>query len=291
LLTREKFTSLGIAHFSAISLQPADLIALAAAAGFARVGLRLWPPFAGAPHYPIPEGSRAARNLAVLLRDSAVQVYDIEAVVMDARFQVPLLEPIFAVGQELGAQRLTVAGDDPEPSRFVDNLADLCALAARYRMSIDVENMGWRCLATFSQAVGAVEATAKANCGVLVDALHYFRNGAAPGDVLYDGRSLVTSVQLCDAQGDPPRRPDEMILEARSGRCAPGQGSLPLIDLLEALPPDAVLSVEVPMVEGGRGPAEHIRHLFAATIALLDARRDVGQEGRAAGHRSNERTR
>jgi len=257
---------LGLAHFSVITVAPADLVSLAAQAGFARVGLRLVPPFEGAPYYPLPVGSRQTRDLLERVTGEGMQVYDIEAVVIDEAFNPLALEPVLETGQFLGAQRLTVSGDDRDTSRLTANFSALCEVAARYGMAVDMENMGWRTVATFEQAVSIVSASAAPNAGVLVDALHFFRNGAEASALKDDIR--IGSVQLCDARGPRSVLPDDMIREARAGRFAPGEGDLPLQTLLETLPHDAVLSVEVPQVDGST-PEDHVRHLFKATRTLL----------------------
>ena len=78
-----------------------------------------------------------------------------------------------------------------------------------------------------------------------------------------------------------------IIAEAREGRLPPGEGSLPLGDLLEALPADTSLSVEMPL------PAletrARIAAAFTATRRLLD-RRSRGTMRAAANSRTGRMT-
>ena len=80
----------------------------------------------------------------------------------------------------------------------------------------------------------------------------------------------LRAAQICDASADVPTTEAAIIAEAREGRLPPGEGALPLGDLLEALPADTSLSVEMPM------PAletrARIAAAFAATRRLLDRR-------------------
>jgi hypothetical protein len=96
--------------------------------------------------------------------------------------------------------------------------------------------------------------------------------------------------QLCDAPlaaptGLPrPRRLargqsldiDDLALEARAARLLPGEGELPLVDIVAAMPPDIPVSVEAPnqAVLERLGPREYARrarqsvdHLFATAKA------------------------
>lgn len=260
---------LGLAHFSAISVPPEEFARLAAEAGYHRIGLRLWPPFAGAPHYPLRAGSGALRNLSRLCRDIGLAVYDIEAVVIDADFAPHSVVPTLEAAAELCATRLTVAGDDPDQGRLAANFALLCELASPYGVSVDMENMGWRSIATYAQADALVASTSADNAGVLVDAIHFFRNGGDAAQLR--GASRIQSVQLCDVAGPAPSTSEAMVAEARAGRLAPGEGELPLHELLEALRPDTCISVEVPMNEPGRSAAEHIQNLMTSTQRLFAA--------------------
>ena len=61
------------------------------------------------------------------------------------------------------------------------------------------------------------------------------------------GRAPNAGAQLCDAVAERPSSNEAIIQEARSDRLLPGRGTLPLCDLLDVLPTETVVSVEVPM--------------------------------------------
>src|SRR5918911_127056 len=125
-------TLLGLAHFTCIGLPPVDLARLAAS-----------------------------------LDGEGVSVHDIEFVVIDAEFVPSMLERTLTDAAALRASRLSVCGDDPDRERLITNLADLCDRAARYGLTVDLECMSWRQVASLSDAVSVVEAAGRANAGVL----------------------------------------------------------------------------------------------------------------------------
>lgn len=259
---------LGLAHFSAISLPPAEFVRAAALAGFSRVGLRLHPAFPGAPFYELPAGSAAAREVRGALDETGLALHDIEFVVLSPDFRPDTLKPMLEGAASLGARRLSVCGDDPDENRLVATLTALCDLCAPFGMSVDLENMGWRSVATFDAALRVVEASGRANAGVLVDALHLFRNGGRAEAVAKAPAGRIAALQLCDVRGEALQSPEAMVAEARSGRFAPGDGVLPLADLVAAAPGEAAISVEVPISEG-RDVADHLAHLARGARQVL----------------------
>ena len=61
-----------------------------------------------------------------------------------------------------------------------------------------------------------------------------------------------------------PATRDTSIQEARSGRLPPGQGTLPLRELIAELPSGTALSVEVPMKESDNAFEHALANIQAA---------------------------
>lgn len=259
---------IGLAHFSAIGLSPAELVSAAANAGFDAVGLRLFPAFPGAPCYALPQGSDAARNLRVRLDDTGLEIFDVEFVVLDADFQPRSVLSVLEDAAALGAQRLSVCGEDSSRARLIDNFAVLCELAAGVGMSVDLENMGWRPVRSLPDSLDVVHASNASNAGVLIDALHVFRNGGSPESLSVLPSTLVRHAQLCDVRGSAPESDEARIREAREGRFAPGEGDLPLAELVKALPQSTRVSVEVPHAHGN-DPQDHLAELMRGAKRVM----------------------
>ena len=137
-------------------------------------------------------------------------------------------------------------------------------------MGVDLECMAWREVASFPAVMEVLEAAQRPNGGALVDALHLSRTGSSPADLHGVPAGYLRSAQLCDAAATPPPTVEAIIQEARGGRFPPGEGALPLAELLAELPHDTVLSVEVPKYNDASA-ADRAKELFAATQKLFES--------------------
>jgi len=259
---------LGLAHLTALELSPPALVTEAARAGFASVGLRVVPATTGGPAYPTRVGTEAHRALKDTLAAEGVRVGDIEFIQLTPEIDVQAFAGVFEAAADLGAMSLTVSGDDHDPARLTAHFAELCDLAQPFGLRVDLEFMRWRVIGTLPLALAIVQRASKSNGAVLVDALHLTRSGGKAADLIPIPEEWLRAAQICDAGADVPTTEAAIIAEAREGRLPPGEGALPLGDLLAALPADAFLSVEMPM------PAletrARIAAAFDATRRLLD---------------------
>ncbi|MFK4510554.1 sugar phosphate isomerase/epimerase [Bradyrhizobium daqingense] len=262
--------ALGLAHLTALQLAPAALVAEAARAGFAAVGLRYIPATTDGPAYPTEVGTEAHRALKRVLAGEGVRVSDIELVQLTPAVDVASLAGRLEAGADLGATAVIASGDDPDQSRLTAHFAELCRLAASFGLRVDLEFMRWRAVGNLAQAAAIVRDASQMNGAILIDALHLTRSGGEAADLILLPDQWLRSAQLCDAIAKPPATEHAIIAEAREGRLPPGHGALPLVSLIEALPADTRLSVEMPMP--ALGARERITTAFNATRNLLEGR-------------------
>ncbi|TVQ34258.1 MAG: hypothetical protein EA356_10875 [Geminicoccaceae bacterium] len=260
---------LGLCHLGFLEIAPPGLIDLAAAAGFDAVSLRTRPVSPGAIAYPLTEPA-----VAVATRDrlaaTGLQLWQVEIVTVDRHTDVRALQPFLEAGAGLGAHALVATGDD-EPGPLAEKLDALGELAAAHGMSVDLEFMRFRRLATLASALAVVRAVGRANLRVLVDTLHLARAGGAPRELVGVPAGMIGGVQLADAPAVAPP-PDRLATEAREGRLLPGDGALPLSGLLRALPSSVPLSAEVPLAAayGVLDAPTRARRIHDATRQLIE---------------------
>lgn len=235
--------ALSLAHLTVLDVAPPALFDLAAAAGYQNVGIRVLPAVPGAVAYPLDRETVITwrRRMA----DAGVGVHDIEFLPLTPEVQVHDYAQTLALAAELGARRLNVSGDDANLDRLTENFSTLCDLAASYGLGVDLEFMRFRIIGTLQQALEVVTRAGRDNGRLLIDVLHLFRSGGTPQQLAQVPHRTLGSLQLCDAPLQGPAVAG-LADEARQGRLFPGEGGLPLVDFLNALPSDIPLGVEVP---------------------------------------------
>jgi sugar phosphate isomerase/epimerase len=110
------------------------------------------------------------------------------------------------------------------------------------------------------------------NAGLVIDLLHLSRSGGGAADLRRVEPSLLRLVHYCDAAPAPEgqRSIDELRAESRTARRLPGEGVLPLRELLAAFPDGTPISVEAPSQSlAGLSAEERARRALAATLATL----------------------
>ena len=262
---------LSLAHLSLIALAPEELIRIAGDAGFDLVDLRLSPATPTDRVYGRDELTALCRALRPVLRDAGLGVWDVEIIRLNDRTRPEDHLPLMEAAAHLGASRIKLVCDSEDHGRATEMLGSLCDLAAPFGLVMDLEYMIFSGVKSLSSATLLVQAAARPNLAVLVDALHWVRAGDL-GALRTADRARLGYVQLCDGPFRGPTEGNALVQEARTSRLAPGEGEFPLDDLLAGMPPRCVASVEVPLPPG-REPLAHARHLCRATRQLC-ARHD-----------------
>lgn len=262
-----------LAYLSSHRCSPSEAIRVAAQAGYAYVGLRLWPNAAGAPQQFLLGQPEVLRETVAAQRDTGVGVFDLEIIRLDADFDPHRWDALYEAGAALNAKAILVAGDDTDEARLTSNYTRLCEVMAPYGMSADLEFMPWTAVPDAKSALRIVNNAGKpANAGILVDALHFGRSATTLDDIRAIPRELLHYAQICDAQAGREFTTEQMIHTARCERLLPGTGNIDLQGLFDALPADLPISVEVVNFEREKttNPAEWAAICLAASSPFVE---------------------
>jgi sugar phosphate isomerase/epimerase len=239
------------------SLGPADLVLCAgtapaagfveraeAAAGAGFSGLSL---FAGDYARARAEGLSDA-DLRRVLRDQGLVIAELDpllswlpgaaqpgtgALSAEGRaFQAHGEDDFYAIADALGGARAinAVLADPPaDPEAVAGAFAALCDRAAARGLSVTLEFLPWTRIPDAATAARIVERAGRDNGGVMLDAWHHARSGAAHESI---PAARVAAIQLADA---PALAEADPVDETLHRRLLPGAGDSDLVGLLRHL--------------------------------------------------------
>jgi sugar phosphate isomerase/epimerase len=260
---------LSLAHFTVIDADPLMLIDVGAAAGFDAVGMRIVPPPDAAPIVPVVGDPEMQRRIKARLAATGMKILDMEAVWLLPETDLSSLAPVLDTTVELGASHLIVCGNDPDHSRTVENLGELCELSSARGVRVMLEFLPYTEIRSLAETRALLKKVKPANAGILVDALHLSRSGGSPADLASYDPALFSFVHLCDVPAEPPSF-EGLRAEARRGRLYPGEGELWLEEFVGAFPADTAFAIEAPSSRhAALPPLERAKMAADASRALL----------------------
>lgn len=244
-----------------LDVPPADAPRVASEAGWPAVGI--W-------FDPDTWTDRSSDAVRASLREHNVIALDMEPVIVgpDGDPGDALIDAAIAIG----ARHVLMASRVPASNELIERFGVLCDRAAKGNVSIAFEFLPIFGVRSLDEALGVVRAADRPNGGVLVDTLHLARSGGSPADLTNAGTHLFPYLQIADAPALAPEGGIRGLLhEAIDARLLPGDGDLPIAEVLR-LVPDVAVSVEL-RSERLRAdypdPVERARVVLAATRRLV----------------------
>jgi sugar phosphate isomerase/epimerase len=240
---------LSLHHLTMLDAHPLELVEAAAAGGFDYYGLRIVAPTSADAIVEVADNPKLVRDLAARMSATGVRLLDIEAIWLQPTTHVETLLPALDAGRQLGARHVLSVGFDNDRSRLLDNFCRLCEAAARFDMTTGLEAITYCAISTPKDALSFVAASRQPNARILIDSLQFFRSGSSPETIDTINPKLIEYMQICDGPRASPESVEARRIEARTARLLPGDGELPLREMLAHLPEDLTLAVEAPTVE------------------------------------------
>ncbi|MGI9824903.1 TIM barrel protein [Agromyces sp. Marseille-Q5079] len=262
-----------LAHLTALSLSPPELVDAAAAAGYRYVGLRMTKVTPQEPHYPLAYDPALMRTTKTHLAATGIEVLDIELARITSGDNPRDYLRFLEAGAELGARHVITQLPDSDFSRKTDRFAELCQLARPLGLTLDLEFPSWTETPNLTEATRVLRAADQPNAGLLIDVLHFARSGSSVEDLRQLPPEWFHYAHVCDAPGEIPTTTAGLIHTARFERLFPGEGELDLLGILAALPAGIPYALEIPkaMLVAQVGAKEHARLAIGAARRHLDA--------------------
>jgi sugar phosphate isomerase/epimerase len=264
-----------------IALSPNSLIGVPALeyidalvkAGYDGIGLRTY----ASPGVNYESVTQPITGNPVLMRDiksaldgSGLILYDALSYYIRPNFDLDHMRPSLEFTAELGFPYALAICDDPDWARQVDNFGRLCDAVAELGMTVSMEApVTQNHVNTLPKALKVIEEAGRHNAVICLDPMHFWRVGHSPDLLKQQDPGLFPYTQIRD--GSPTSGPGA---QASAGpptkQPAMGKGSVPLGDILDALPPDLPLSIEWSDRESGYTAAQWAKIALDGTRAFLE---------------------
>jgi sugar phosphate isomerase/epimerase len=264
---------LGIEFISVLGLPPVAFVELAADLGCRNISLAV-APLTQNPHdyqdWSLRGNARLRRETVAALRDHGVSVSLGEGFLVQQDRKLGGSAADLDIMCELGAPRVNVLSLDPDLSRALDELGRFAELAASRGVETVLEFIPGQPIGDLASAMAAKRHVGRSDFRLVVDFMHVFRSGSNICDLGALSANDVGYIQLCDVP--LIAHSNDYAHEAVHERLSPGEGELPILDALRALPRDVTVGLEVPKLtkaKAGVGPRERLSQCVADASALL----------------------
>jgi sugar phosphate isomerase/epimerase len=270
-----------------LEASPPEMIEFAAKAGYDMAGIRMMPSIPGGQAFPLMNDPAMLRETVARIDDTGVKILDVEIARIDGVSGVDLWLPMMEASAAVGARTIVVAGDDPDEGRMTETYGRLCDAAAPFGLTVNLEFTPWTALSNAAAASRIVTNAARDNGEMLIDLIHVARSATTLADITAIDPARTSYFQICDAPAGIPTSREELLFTARQARLLPGEGGIDVAGIVNALPEDLIVSVEVPNHTRLKalGPAAWSRQALESCRTCMEGL-DIGRKrlsGRAAG--------
>ena len=255
-------------HLSVVGVSPTELVDVAADAGFDAIS-----PFSGgsarAQAHRLTIGDGPTVSMITRLRERRVVVNNLDGLVIKPRMDWDEYARLIELGVHIGARRGVPLILDTDRARATDGFCRLAEMAANGGFGLVLEFGRLTEIRSLADAVRFV-GLASHPVGVLVDLLHLMQAGETPADIARHDPALIMASQFCD--GHAVMTDEEYMHAAFFQREIPGDGELPVVEFLRALPEHTAIGLEVPLrtlAEQGMSHLDRARLLMQRTRTLL----------------------
>ena len=187
----------------------------------------------------------SVRDVKAFIRDHGLVVTDVDCLLGwteqalpkpgEAMVEIVDTDRFLEIAEALDADAINVAqgfGSELDLDRAAEDLAKIARRAGEQGRNVNFEFLPWCGVPDVTTALDLLERTGCPNTTIMFDTWHWFR-GARDLDAL----AKIPGERIGSTQfNDAPERPGEnLMVEAMEARRLPGDGDIPLVDLVQTL--------------------------------------------------------
>lgn len=254
-------------QLTVLGVSPTEFVDIAADAGYDAVSPVVGGPGVLASHR-LAVGDPQTEAMVVRLRDRGIAVSNLDGLVITPDMDWDDYAGLIDLALHIGAQRGVTLVFDSDPSRAADSFARAAEMARLAGLAMVMEFTALSEVKSLAEAVAYIARSGEP-VGIVADLLHLAYSGEGPADLARADLPFLCA-QICDGPAQPTLERYQFI--ALFERQVPGEGELPVVEFLKALPEQAPIGVEVPLkmlAERGMTHLERARMLRERVGTLL----------------------
>ena len=251
-----------LAHLTVLGCPPPEMAYIAAMTGYDYISIRpIYMGLPGEPNYDLANNKTMLKQTKRALNDTGLKVHDIELAKIEDGRNVRQYEPALEVAAELGAKSVLSSIWTLNREFYLEQFADLCDMAKKYGLNVDLEFVTWASVSDLKGAVDVLKSTNRENAGIMIDTLHFHRSKVSLEELDELPREWLHFAHICDGPADIPTDKEGLIHTGRDARLYVGEGAIDIASIVNRLPEGIVYSIELPHLErvAEFGYAEHAR--------------------------------
>jgi sugar phosphate isomerase/epimerase len=240
---------LGIEYQTVLGFPPVDFVHLAADLGCRYISMKArggggpYNPY-GHPAFSFLDDVSLRRRMIAAMGQRGVSVSLGEGFIVQPGISLLHNRASLDLMSEFGVTRVNAVTMDPDLNRSFDQFAAFAELAAQRGMETTMEFAKSLTLSDLDTALSAVRHVGRPDFRLLIDTMHVARSGSTAADLAAVDPRFIGYIQLSDST---VRQRGTTYRDDSSDRSIPGQGELPLVGMLLALPAGLPVGIESPM--------------------------------------------
>ncbi len=251
-----------LAQLTVLGCAPPEMIYIANLTGYDYVSIRpIYMGLPGEPNYDLANNKDMYKLTKTALKETGIKVNDIELARIFDGMDVKKYEPAFEVAAELGAKGTISSIWTPNKEYAAEKFAELCDLAKQYNLNVDLEFVTWAELTTLKEAKELLAKVNRKNVGIMIDTLHFYRSRVETEELDTVPKEWFHFAHICDGPIEIPTDKEGLIHTGRDARLYVGEGAIDIASIINRMPEDVVLSIELPHIQRVKdyGYTEHAR--------------------------------
>ena len=254
---------------------PAEILYNSYQLGYDTVGIRtIAQGVPGETFFDIASDSSLVARIRQAEKETEVTIHDVDLIAINDKTDIPSYERSLAAAAELGITGVVSSVWTPNKPLYTEKFGQLCELAEKYGLTINLEFVTWAEVKDLKQAAELLRAVDRPNARILVDTLHWHRSRVKMEDLLACPKEWFDIIHVCDIDAYMPETNEELASTGRRERLYPGEGAAAqdIIDVVNAIQDSAIIAIEIPNNARWEalGAYEHARRCLSYTKNLLN---------------------